>query len=427
MTQSKNDNGPQLLSRSDLRQILDVTRKLAAPFDLATMLEEVVDAARAVLRAERGTVYLYDEAASELSTSVATDVESIRFPADRGIAGQCARSREIINVPDCYADPRFDPSTDKQSGYRTRCMLTLPLIDSEDDRLVGVMQILNKIDGVFDAHDQEVAAALAAHCAVALQRTRATEKMLLTERLQQEIAVAHEIQTGTLPDSDPELPGYDVAGRFIPADETGGDLFDFVPLGEQRLMVLMGDATGHGIGPALSATQVRAMNRLAVRLGAGIEETVTHINDQLAVDLPDDRFVTAFLGILDSQAHQVHYHSAGQGPLLHFHAADGRCDWLAPSSFALGFMADVPHPPAEPVELAPGDILALISDGIYEYEDGNGDQFGRDAVGKLIRNHGSRSMKELIDDMLRVVRQYGGDQPQIDDITVVLLRRDPHG
>ena len=105
---------------------------------------------------------------------MATGIRPVRVPAGSGLVGACARERRIINVPDCYADPRFDPSVDKASGYRTRCMLTLPLVDHKD-ALVGVMQVLNKRDGVFDAYDEALATALAAQCAVALQRVQMTE------------------------------------------------------------------------------------------------------------------------------------------------------------------------------------------------------------------------------------------------------------
>src|SRR4029453_13151146 len=98
--------------------------------------------------------------------------------------GACARDRRIINVPDCYADPRFDPSVDKASGYHTRCMLTLPLVDHKDV-LVGVMQVLNKTGGIFDRDDEKLATALAAQCAVALQRVRMTEALIVGEKMRQ--------------------------------------------------------------------------------------------------------------------------------------------------------------------------------------------------------------------------------------------------
>ena len=165
------------LSTRDLNAILAVTSALAAPFDLMTMLGAVVAASKQVLGADRGSVWLHDRATDELVLEVATAIQPIRVPSGAGLVGACARDRRLINVRDCYADPRFDPAVDKASGYRTRCMLTLPLIDHKDV-LVGVMQILNKTGGVFDADDERVATALAAQCAVALQRVRMTEAVI---------------------------------------------------------------------------------------------------------------------------------------------------------------------------------------------------------------------------------------------------------
>jgi len=120
------------------------------------MLGAVVDAAKHVLGAERATVWLYDREADELVLRFSGDLAPLRIPAGSGLVGTCARTRQPINVTDCYSDPRFDPTTDKRTGYRTRCMLTLPLVDHKGV-LVGVMQVLNKADGVFDADDESLA------------------------------------------------------------------------------------------------------------------------------------------------------------------------------------------------------------------------------------------------------------------------------
>src|SRR5206468_8987196 len=117
--------------------------------------------------------------------------------------------------------------------------------------------------------------------AVALQRVRMTEERIVKERMERELGLAREIQMGLLPRAMPALPGYDLAGASLPAEQTGGDTFDIVPAGEERLVVLLGDATGHGIAPALSVTQVRSMLRIAVRLGASLDDAFRHINDQL--------------------------------------------------------------------------------------------------------------------------------------------------
>ena len=407
-----------------LERILEVTRKLAAPFDLDTMLSEVVDASRKILDADRGTVFLYDPEADELVVRVATELGQIRIPADKGIVGESAQTRKLINVPDCYADPRFNRDIDRKTGYRSRCMLTIPLIGYENS-LVGVLQILNKNGGVFDEQDEFVATALAAQAAVVLHRAKMTEAIIESEKLDREITVARDVQMGTLPKEMPEMAGYDFSGTFTPTDQTGGDLYDFVPLDDDKLVLLMGDATGHGIGPALSATQVRAMLRVALRLESSLDDAFRHINDQLCEDLPDDRFVTGFFGLLDGNQHTVRFHSGGQGPIMHYRAGPGTFDWHPASTFPLGYMTqDNLHEPIE-VDMEPGDLLGLISDGIYEYENEDGAQFGQQGVADVIRNFRDSSAEELVRAVMAAARAHGGTVPQADDITIVLVRRLP--
>lgn len=409
-------------SHASLRQILEVTRKLAAPFDLDTMLAEVVNASRQVLNADRGTVFLYDDANDELVVRVGTELNHIRIPANKGIVGESAQTRQLINVPDCYADDRFNRAIDKQTGYKSRCMLTIPLIGYEES-LIGVLQILNKNNGVFDEEDEFVGQALAAQAAVVIHRAKLTEAIIASERLDREISVARDVQIGTLPKGMPVVAGYDFGGAFEPTDQTGGDLYDFVPMGNDRLFLLMGDATGHGIGPALSATQVRAMLRVALRLGAGLDEAFVHINDQLCDDLPDDRFVTGFFGVLDGLKNTVSFHSGGQGPIMHFHAASGEFDWHPATTFPLGYMPQVNLAAPLTAIMQPGDVLGLISDGIYEYENETGEQFGQQRVANIVMSNRGATAQQLVNDLLQAVRCHGGKTVQADDITIVVAKR----
>jgi phosphoserine phosphatase len=406
-----------------MEAILAVTTKLAAPFDLMTVLAEIVSAAKQVLHAERGSVWLYDAAAEELVLEIATGIAPVRISASAGIAGACVRGRRIINVPDCYADERFNPEVDRRSGYRTRCMLTLPLVDHKDV-LVGVMQVLNKADGVFDKNDEALATALAAQCAVALQRVRMTESLIEGEKMRQELEMAREVQVSTLPATMPRVSGYDVSGISRPAELTGGDTFDLSII-DRGLLIVLGDATGHGIAPALSVTQMQAMLRIAFRLGADLETSFKQVNNQLADTLADDRFITAFIGILDPSTHQMRFHSGGQGPIFHFQAGAGTCVRYKPTSFPLGAMPVSELRPAVTLEMLPGDILVLLSDGIYEYHDPDGEQFGEKRVAEIVAVHADKPMAALLDILLKSVDAFARGAAQQDDMTAVLVKREP--
>ncbi len=441
------DTGLSRCSQLDscaLWRILDTTRHLAAPVGVDEILQKTIDSALQVLDADRASVFLYDFKTDELYVKVSASLPQpttngsagdsgppkshpsrvIRFSAAKGIAGETAQQRRLINVPDCYTDPRFNRDVDRQTGYVTRCMLSVPLLGI-NEALVGVLQLLNKRVGAFDEDDERIAMTLAAHCAVALQRAMLLEEYVLKQKMERDLALAREIQLSSLPQQMPALVGYEFAAWSQPADETGGDIYDAVALGEQRVAFLMADATGHGIGPALTASQLRAMFRMGFLLGADLGELMSKINLQLKADLPADRFITAFAGILDGAEHRIHYHSGGQAPLMHYRAEQGRVEWLEASTLPMGILAwaQLIAPPA--VEMRPGDIFALISDGFFEYTSHAGEQFGKEGFEDLLRSHHPEPLEELIRKLCEAVRVFACDVPQEDDMTILLVRRSP--
>ena len=284
------------------------------------------------------------------------------------------------------------------------------------------MQVLNKASGVFDDADEHVATVLAAQCAVALQRVRMTEALIDSEKMRHELEMARVVQMSSLPARMPVAAGYDLFGATRPADLTGGDTFDLTQVGE-RVLVVLGDATGHGIGPALSVTQMQAMLRMAFRLGADLEYAFVEANNQLADTMPEGHFITAFIGLLDPAAHCVRFHSGGQAPIVHFRAATGDFESLGPTSFPLAAMPLDGLGPAVTVEMQPGDIIALISDGIFEYGDDTGEEFGEARAREVLAAHAGGTMSELSGHLFTAVKAFAGHAPQEDDMTVVLVKR----
>ncbi len=416
------DSVPSQLDPRDLLQLLDVARKLAQPFELNDLLTEIIDAGRHVLRADRGTVFLYDAPNRELTSAVATGVDEIRFSIDLGIAGECARERKIVNVPDCYVDERFNQDIDKATGYRTNCLITVPLVGL-DNELVGVVQLLNAEKGRFDEDDERMATLLASQAAAAIQRVRLNNERLVKLKLEGDLDIARNIQMGVLPDTLPDLSGYEMASFARPADQTGGDIYDVVEFGEQRALMLLADATGHGIGPALSVTSVRAMLRVGLRISQQLDDLFTHINDQLCDDLPANRFVTALLGVLDAKAHRVEYQAAGQGPLLHYHRSTGECEWRGANTVPWGIMDGVPLDPPEVLTLEPGDFWVLLTDGFYEAADPQGEQLGKERIGQIVHELRDASAQTVVDAMVKEVDTFAAGEPQADDLTALVVKR----
>jgi sigma-B regulation protein RsbU (phosphoserine phosphatase) len=414
---------PNEITRESLVSILDIMHRLAAPEAMPELLREIIEVGKVAIVAETGVLWLLEKSSGQLVMVVPSRSTPQRLSAGEGWAGKCAADLCISNIHECRNDDLFCAMPTHISGGETRSLLNVPIL-GPDDSLLGVMQWLGAETGQFDEHDEWVGPALAAQAAVAIQHSYMTDELLANAILNQEVAIAREIQISTLPSTMPEVSGYDLHGFFQPTDHTGGDLYDLVVL-EDRLFMLLGDATGHGFGPALSATQMQAMLRLAFRLGADLNQAYMHVNNQLAEDLPDDRFITAFIGFLDPLTHLVTYHSGGQGPIMHFRAAEQVCDWYKPTSFPVGIMKlDGTQVPAK-LQLEPGDILALISDGVYEFENSDGEQFGTERVARVFTEAHQRPMSDLRIHLIETVTAFSRGALQADDITLVLVRRLP--
>lgn len=424
--------------RQRTSKLIELSRNLAASADLSAILQTVIDALRDLLDADRATVFEYDPRTEELFTQVAHGLggeapKVIRIPAGAGIAGAAARDGRIVNIPDAYAEPRFNRAVDQSTGYRTRTILAIPLLD-HDGALVGVAQVLNKRSGVFDATDEELATGLAAHAAVAMRRGRLIEDRIERERLERELDVARSIQAETFPSNLPQLPGWDIAAESAPAESCGGDAYDVVSLhggvpagagqAPDALVLMVADATGHGIASALSAVQMRGMLRVGLRLGHGIVRLAEEINAQLCEDLPDGRFVTAWFARVASSTGETEAWSAGQAPILLYRAATDEFLSFAADAPPCGvFAMPYAQEEAQRFRMEVGDILLALTDGFYEAPSPNGPRMNEDRIREIVHAKRHASAREIMDHVKETVRAWSGEGPPEDDQTGVILKR----
>lgn len=404
-----------------LDRVVALMQKLMSHIDLDSVLSEIVDTVQSLFGAELCTLWMYDPGARQLCCVVPHSPTPTLIDPGVGVAGTCAATRALINIPDVAGDSRFLRDIDGNGWLDRGSLLAVPIVNSADE-LIGVLQLLDEDGLPFNKRAESMARLLAAQAAIALQAVKLHLERLEYQRLSQEMELARAIQLGTLPNVMPSVPGYEVHGHFQPAEHAGGDLYDLVMLGEQ-LFILLGDATGHGFGPALSATQMQAMLRVAFRCGADLDHAYRHVNNQLNEDLPDDRFITAFMGLLDPAAHQVRFHSGGQGPILHWRAADKSPIWHAATTFPFGILDVETSGDAAVLDMRPGDILALISDGIYEYANQHRELFGEARVAQVLERCHELPLPELTQELLAAVGEFAGGTRQADDVTLVLLRR----
>jgi phosphoserine phosphatase len=214
---------------------------------------------------------------------------------------------------------------------------------------------------------------------------------------------------------------YEVAGWNRSADETGGDAYDFVALDDGRLAVFLADATGHGIGAALVIAQCRSLLRAMLSVTQDLPTIAASVNRLLAEDLASNRFVTAFIGILDPRTHTVEYIAGGQGPLLMLSTTGVESRPADALPFAV--LPEVEYDAPQRFAFAAGDVLVLLTDGFYEALDPHDEQFGEARVIDFVRQKAGLPLARLIGALNAEIERFTQGRKQADDLTAVLIRR----
>jgi phosphoserine phosphatase RsbU/P len=238
----------------------------------------------------------------------------------------------------------------------------------------------------------------------------------------EQFRVAREIQQRLFPKTAPNLPPFDIGGATYPAEATGGDYFDYLPMLNQRLGIVLGDVTGHGVGPALLMAETRAYLRVLAGRREDVGEILTRANGVLAEDVGTERFVTLFLARLDPQTRGLTYASAGHSP-AHVLDASGKIKAVLPrTGLPLGMRPDTEYGCSPPITLDPGDLVVVLTDGIEESMSREGELFGAERALDVVREHRERPAQHIVDELYKAVRKFSNDTPQIDDITAVIVK-----
>jgi sigma-B regulation protein RsbU (phosphoserine phosphatase) len=243
------------------------------------------------------------------------------------------------------------------------------------------------------------------------------------QRIEHDLDIAREIQRGLLPTATPLLAGYELAGLSLPADKTGGDYYDWQTAPDGRTLVTLADVTGHGVGPALVTAVCRAYSRAGFATGHEFAKLIGHLNDLLVADLAGTRFVTFAAALLDPQTQHVELISAGHGPIVHYIAAEHRLFEYNGTELPLGIISPLDYAPAVRIDLRPGDLLLLITDGFFEWAKTDGERFGLKRLRQSILESAHLPTPEVIARIHATVREFAGGAPQGDDVTAVAIRR----
>ena len=243
------------------------------------------------------------------------------------------------------------------------------------------------------------------------------------ENLQHDLDVARSIQQSLLPHSMPQVAGWDIAAWNQPADQTGGDYYDWQPLPSGKFVTVLADVTGHGIGPALLASVCRAYARTNFRNQDSFPKAMEEINSAVAADVREGRFITFVAAIFGPESSTVELLSAGHAPLFLYTLKSDRFDLMEANGLPLGISDAFASDPPYCLQLASGDLLLLATDGFFEWANAGQERFGTERLAQTIRAAREKSAAGIISDLHQEVLRFAAGTKQMDDLTAIVLKR----
>ncbi len=414
----------QALTARRLESITGIMSRLCTETRLPAVLELLTALTRELVNCDRVSFWFWDKPAGKLWTLAASSSGRLTLPDNYGLVAETVRSGQVQRIDDVYADRRFNPAVDRQTGYRTRSLLTVPLLNSRSE-VIGAYQCINRLTAegkpaLFTEEDVHLLSVVSAFAGKSLESYGLRAER---EALEAELDVAGEIQRDILQElaSLERNQPFTLDAMVRPSRTMGGDFYDAYRLPDGRLALTVGDVSDKGISAALFMMNAKAvLKERAITLGGSPGEILTYTGARLREENAMGMFVTVWLACLDPATGELEYASAGhEDPIL---LRKGRTRLLEPDErkLPLGLTADICYPTYR-ASLLPGDTLLQYSDGAPDACSPLDESFGVDRLRQTFRQLAARRIEDLPLRLMTELLAFTGDRPQYDDICLLVL------
>ena len=405
---------PEVNALAKFKALMEISRNLGRALALSDVLPKVLDSLLTIFPyADRGVIVLRDPLTSKLVPRALKHrrpelVDAVRI--SRTIVQGVMATKEAILSADTSSDARFRAS-ESIVDFHIRSVMCAPLVNGQGD-VSGVIQIdTSDQRNRFTRDDLEVLAGVACQAAIAVENAELHETALRDQRRSRELEVAHDVLRGFLPQSPPRIAGYEFFDFYEPANELGGDYYDYIPLPGRRLAVVVADVSGKGIPASLLMARLSADVRYCLASEPTPAAAVAELNRVFMSAGWEDRFVTLLLAVLDPHRHEVTLVDAGHPPpYLYQQGKVLQAIDKADARLPLGVTGDAEYTQVS-YGFSPGDRLALYTDGISEAMNARDELYGfqrlreqMDAAAPSVAVHGQgilRSVKQFVGDRAR--------------------------
>jgi len=407
-----------------LETLAEIAREFGAILNLDELLTRIANLARRVIDYRTFGILLVNEETNELEMKVAVrygdKINVPRVKLGNGIVGYAALHKVAVNVPDVAADPRYIRVVED-----ARSELVIPLM--VQDRCIGVIDLESPELDAFGKSQVEIVTLLASQAAVAIENARLYETIRANEvRLEKEIRFAQRVQAALLPVELPKrLKQVDVAARFAPARELGGDLYDFLAPEPNSLVVAVGDVSGKGVPAALYSAfageliRSRTFRRRYAPERFGPAGVLASTNTILHERQLEEYYCTLCYAVFDFKRRTMTM--ANSGLPYPIRCSDGRAEQITLPGVPLGSFAGSTYDEVS-FDLAKGDLFVFCTDGVFEANDALGREFGAERLLQVVGATRTSTAREIVDAIFTAVQEFRGDTPPNDDMTAVALK-----
>ena len=331
-----------------------------------------------------------------------------------GITGFVIRTGKEAIVPDVSKDDRYIIGRGS-----TQSELAVPII--LDGQPIGGFNVESDHLNAFGENELEILQFFADAAAISIEKAMLHSNLLEKQHMDEQLKTASAIQTRLIPDESPKIDGYDISGIYIPADEIGGDYFDYIPLKDGRLGIALADVSGHGVPAALVMSAFRALLRTKAMTNSDPAQTCLRINTLLPDFSGDGDFVTAIYGILDPRDGSFIHTNCGHHPIFYLRAG-GETEKIKLGGPALGIFK-TPNYRNFKTSLNPGDTLIILTDGIIESQNQRGETFGTRQIIKSMGTIKDQSAQTMTSKLIQTAIAFCENDSFQDDVTLLVIKR----
>jgi sigma-B regulation protein RsbU (phosphoserine phosphatase) len=407
-----------------LATLYRISQTFNSSLDLEEVLNRVMDEVIKITHGERGFLMLCeDDGSMSFKAARGLDqqtIESPEFQVSRGIVERVAEEGKSILTSDAQSDEWLS-SRESVRALNLRAVLAVPVQLKEECK--GVIYVDNRIQtGIFRPTDTELLEGIASSAAIAIENARLYQVAMEKGRLERELQVARDVQSNLIPRATPEIPGWEFAATWHPARQVSGDFFDFIPLPQDNIGVVIADVTDKGMPAALFMAHTRSILRASVVGPYPPAEAIASANHLICTEPTEGMFVSLFYAQLDPAKSQMSFVNGGHNPPIHYRAASDEFVELPRTGFPLG-IEDGSEYEQGVIHFKDGDFLLMYTDGVTEAMNETQDLFEKDRLHQILLENKTSSALDIQSAINNAVFHFIGSNQPSDDVTLVVFKK----